>query len=433
MVFPTFSIKIVSHKTKRRTMKSITQLIFALALILFVSSCGDQADCECDNPSDLRSITAGEEQIIESNNNFAFDIFARINEVEINKNLFISPLSISTALSMTANGAKGETKNGIKNTLHQADLTDAEINEAYKTLVEYITELDPKVTMTLANSNWYKQDYHIEDKFREVLNDFYDAEVIAADFDDPGTKDQINTWIDNKTNGKIKDMLDAIPSNAVMYLINAIYLKSTWQYQFDKERTEKMDFALMDGSKIKTDMMFSEGVKVSTYSNQELQYIELPYGNGQFVFSIILPKNPGKLNEIIDNLEIQQFNNFIDNADTSTVQVYLPKFKIEYKLLLNTLLMDMGMEQSFGPNADFSDLFIEELWLAISRVLHQSFIEVDEEGTEAAAATIVEIIELSAGGGSKPTIIVDQPFAFFIREKHSKSILFSGKLIDPTL
>ena len=410
---------------------------FSILLVLgiaFLSSCSQQTDCECNNPPDLRAITANEEMIIASANNFAFDIFARVNNVESNKNLFISPLSISTALSMTANGAVGETKDGIKKTLHQEDLTDEEINEAYKTLVEYITQLDPKLIINMANSNCYKQEYHIEDKFRNILHDFYNAEVNAADFNDPGTKDIINGWIEEKTNGKIKDMIDEIPSNVVMYLINAIYLKATWQYQFDKERTEKMDFTLTNGSKILTDMMFSEGVKVSIYSDHNLQYIELPYGNGQFVFSILLPEDPKKLDEIINTLEIQQFNSFIDNADTSTVQVYLPKFKIEYKMLLNTVLTAMGMEQSFGGNADFSDLFVEDLDLAISRVIHQSFLEVDEEGTEAAAATVVEIRELSAGPDEKPSVIqIDQPFAFFIREKHSSTILFSGKLIDPNM
>jgi len=415
-------------------MKSYLFSILTVFLFSILSSCGEQSDCDCYNPPDLRAITAGEEVVVESANNFAFDIFARINESESDKNLFISPLSISTALSMTANGAVGETKEGIKQTLYQENISDQEINEAYKTLVEFITELDPKVTMSLANSNWYKQEYHIEEAFRSILRDYYDAEVNAADFDDPGTKDLINGWIEDETNGKIKDMLDEIPSDAVMYLINAIYLKATWQYQFEKDKTEKMDFTLMNGSKVKTDMMFSEGVKVRLYTSQELQYIELPYGNGQFVFSIILPNDASKLDGIISQLEINQFNYFIENSDTTTAQVYLPKFKIEYKKTLNELLMAMGMAQSFGTNADFSDLFVEELWLAISRVLHQSFIEVDEEGTEAAAATIVEIVELSAGGGgSQPTIFIDRPFAFFIREKHSETILFSGKLIDPRI
>jgi len=334
---------------------------------------------------------------------------------------------------MTANGAVGDTKNGIKQTLHQADLTDQEINEAYKTLSQFITQLDPKVIMQLANSNWYKQEYQIKETFKTILLDYYNAEVHGTDFSDPATKELINGWIEDKTNGKIKDMIDQIPPDVVMYLINAIYLKATWQYQFEKDRTSEMDFNLASGTKVKTDMMYSEGVKASFYANEDLQFIELPYGNGQFVFSIILPQDPKKVNEIINDLDINIFNDYLQHADTSTFKVYLPKFKIEYKILLNEVLSAMGMEQSFGPNADFSDLFEEDLDLYISRVLHQSFLEVDEEGTEAAAATVVEIIETSIDPIAKPTVLyIDHPFVFFIREKHSKSILFSGKLLDPT-
>ena len=412
-------------------MKTLISFIFTLFLIVIFSSCGE-VDCDCNTPPELRPISVAEELIIESVNDFAFDIFSRINTSEPDKNLFISPLSISTALSMTANGAVGETKNGIKETLHQNTLSDQEINEAYKSLVEFITELDPKVTMNLANSNWYKQEYHIEEAFRNILLDYYNAEVNAADFSDPATKDVINGWIEDKTNGKIKDMIDQIPPDVVMYLINAIYLKATWQYQFDKDKTDKMDFHLTNGSKVQTDMMYSDGVKANYYADQDLQYIELPYGNGQFVFSILLPKDPKKLDETINNLDVNQFNSFIEGADTSTFKVYLPKFKIEYKITLNDILAAMGMEQSFGGGADFGDLFVEELDLFISRVLHQSFLEVDEEGTEAAAATIVEISLTSIDPNAKPSVLyINQPFAFFIREKHSKSILFSGKLLDP--
>lgn len=404
--------------------------ILTIGFLFLVSSC-EQSDCDCDGPPDLRPITAGEQEVIESANGFAFDIFSKINQAEQGKNLFISPLSISTALSMTANGAAGDTKEGIKETLHQLDLTDQEINEAYKTLIKYITDLDPKVTMNLANSNWFKQEYSIREEFRTILEDFYDAEVKGADFSDPVTKDLINNWIEDKTNGMIKDMLDQIPSNAVMYLINAIYLKATWQFQFDKESTGMRDFTLENGNVIQTNMMFSEGVKVSSYSNTDLTFVELPYGNGQFVFSIVLPHNESDLDAIIHQLDVDQFNNFIEESDTITAQVYLPKFKIGYKKLLNEVLSEMGMAESFTGQADFSDLIQENLALAISRVIHQAVIEVDEEGTEAAAATIVEIVETSAGIDPKPTFFIDKPFAFFIREKHSEAIIFSGKLVDP--
>lgn len=416
-------------------MKTYFYYIVHILSIFMILSCAENLGCDCNEPPILRSITLEEESVIASSNDFAFDIFSRINMTEPGHNLFISPLSISTALSMTANGAVGDTKNGIKETLHQSELSDQEINEAYKGLSTFLTELDPRVIMHLANSNWYKQEYHIKENFNTILQEYYNAEVKAADFNDPETKDVINGWIEDKTNGKIQEMLDLIPSSAVMYLINAIYLKATWQYQFDKEKTEMADFYLLNGNSIQTDMMLSEGVKARFFDNEELQYIELPYGNGQFVFSIILPHNSEQLDEIINSLDRQQFNNLVDQADSSTYQVYLPKFRIEYKITLNDMLAAMGMEQSFGigDNAEFSNLFEEDMMnLYISRVLHQSFLEVDEEGAEAAAATIVEIVELSAGPGSKPTLTVNKPFAFFIREKHSETILFSGKLLDPT-
>lgn len=414
-------------------MKYLGKLFFIIVSVAILSACESDSSCDCNNPPDLRPITSGEELIIESVNDFAFDIFARISESQTDKNLFISPLSISTALSMTANGAVAETKDGIKQTIHLQDVSDEEINIAYRDLAEFITKLDPKVTTQLANSNWYKQEYTIEPDFRNILLDYYEAEVLAADFTDPQTKDQINGWIEDKTNGKIKDMIDQIPSNVVMYLINAIYLKATWQYQFDKNQTEKRDFILTDGTTIQTDMMYSDGVKANFYGDERLQFIELPYGNGQFVFTILLPYQSSELDQIIAELDMESFASYIESADTSTFKVFLPKFKIEYKTLLNEVLSAMGMELSFSGGANFSDLFVEDLDLYISRVLHQSFLEVDEEGTEAAAATVVEIRETSAGPVAKPDILrMDKPFAFFIREKHSNTILFSGKLKDPT-
>jgi serpin B len=334
---------------------------------------------------------------------------------------------------MTLNGAAGETKEGIKETLHLGDLSDEEINGAYKTLVPFLSNLDPKVALNLANSNWYHQDFTIRESFRKVLLEYYDAEINAANFRDPATKDRINRWIEDKTKGKIKNMLDQIPADAVMYLVNAIYLKATWQYKFEKSGTEKKPFYLTDGSAVQTDMMFSKGMKVRYFGNSTLELVEIPYGNGQFVFSVLLPRDPAGLESLISGLDMASFQNYIQAADTVTPQVYMPKFKIQFKSTLNSILASMGMEQSFTGDADFSALFEETLGLSISRVIHQSFIEVDEEGTEAAAATIVEIGETSAGPEPKPTSInLNRPFAFFIREKHSNTILFAGKLLDPS-
>ncbi|MDZ7603999.1 MAG: serpin family protein [Cyclobacteriaceae bacterium] len=412
-------------------------LVFATILIsaALYQSCGNQIDCDCVPPPDLRPIRAEEEAIISSVNDFAFDIFKRVNESGAgDENLFISPLSISTALSMTANGAAGETNDGIRQTLHLTDVPESEINSAYKTLVPFLTELDPKVTLNLANSNWYKEELTIHDTFKQILLDYYDAEVFPADFKAPATKDEINDWIEGKTNGKIRDMLDQIPAEAVMYLINAIYLKATWQYQFDKSKTEKKPFYLANGSTVQTDMMFSKGAKIRHFGNSALQLIEIPYGNGQFVFSVIMPNNAQELDATITSLDMSKYEDYLAASDTMTLQLRMPKFKITYKSLLNEVLSDMGMALSFSDYADFSRLFEEPLELQITRVIHQSFIEVDEEGTEAAAATVVEIGLTSANPNPKPMdITLDKPFVFFIRERHSNTILFAGKLLDPTM
>ncbi len=413
-------------------MKKVIAILSFVILIFVNYSCDPLADNDPGQTPELRPMTAGEEVIIESANDFAFDIFTRISALQPDNNLFISPLSISTALSMTANGAAGDTWAGIKKTLHLEDVSDEEMNEAYKTLVPYLTGLDPKVTIELANSNWYRQEFNIREAFRKILLEYYDAEVKAADFKDPATRDLINKWIADKTNGKINNMIDQIPPDAIMYLINAIYFKATWQYQFEKSKTKLRDFYLADGSTIQTESMFSKGVKAAFYQNEDLQFIEFPYGNGPFVFSILLPQDGSKLNEIVSNLDESYLKDFIQYADTSSFEVYMPKFKIEYKIALNDILSAMGMAQSFGVDADFSRLFEEKPDLYISRVLHQSFIEVDEEGTEAAAATVVEIGVTSIGPGHPKVVNIDRPFAFFIREKHSNAILFAGKMMNPS-
>lgn len=411
----------------------VLSMISLTGLMLF-PGCATNVCDDCDQPFQLRALSAEEQVVAESANDFAFDIFERINKKNSYNNFFISTLSVSTALAMTANGADGDTKTAIREAIHLGDMDDASMNEAYRDLVNFLLELDDKVILELANSNWYKDTYHIKDSFRQILLNYYDAEVKAADFADPVTKDLINGWIEDKTHDKIKDMLDEVPSDAVMYLINAIYFKAQWKYEFDKEKTEDRNFYLEDGNSVQVPTMYSGGVKVSMYNANDFKYIELPYGNGQFNMVILLPDENKTVDEVISNLDAASFAGYVNDADTATVEVYMPKFKMKYKTLLNEVLSDMGMGIAFGGGADFSNLFDEALSLEISRVIHQSFIEVNEEGSEAAAATVVEIRETSIGPGGDPKVIhIDRPFAFFIAEKHSKTILFAGKMLNPEI
>ncbi len=407
-------------------------IFYILALIpLFLTRClfDDDEPKVTNEPPELRELELAELDLIESSNEFAFDLIREVNEVEHN-NFFISPLSVGYALGMTSNGAKGTTKEGIKIALDVDEMSDEEVNEAYKTLTSLLLNMDGKVDLSIANSIWYRNDLTIKQAFEQIMIEYYDAVVTSLDFAAPEAKEIINGWIEEKTNDLIKDMIDQIPPDAVMYLVNAIYFKADWKFEFDPELTVKAPFYLEDGTSIDVDMMTSTGSTVSQYLSPGIQFVEIPYGNGQFVMDIILPADDSTLDEMLEELSMSALNTMVENADTGTVELHFPKFKFAFKSLLNDYLINMGMETAFSDSADFSELFEVSGPLQISRVIHQSTIEVNEEGSEAAAATVVEIIETSAGGGAQ-SIWIDQPFLFLIREKHTNSILFAGKMMNP--
>lgn len=406
-----------------------------IVLVLLVSalfSCGGN-----DNPlnelPDLRALSATEQQVVGSSNTFAFDLFSRISRKDAGKNTFISPFSVSSALAMTLNGASGDTKTAIAETLRLSGLSDEEINSAYRDLVRFLLNLDRKVVLEVANSSWYRKEYAVKPAFSQILADFYDAEIRSADFKDPATVGLINGWIEDKTQGKIRNMLDQIPADAMMYLINAIYFKADWTYRFDEKLTQPAPFYREDGGPATVDLMHSKGVKLSHFQDERVQLVDMPYGNGQYRMTILLPQGGSSLEQFIDGMNPQDFEQYLNQADTMTAEVYLPKFRLEYKTGLREALSEMGMGIAFTDQADLSELFVESLDLYISRILHQSFVEVNEKGSEAAAATVVEVSVTSIGGGGGPRVVrIDRPFVFMIREQHSNTLLFAGKMLDPT-
>ncbi|WOK04399.1 serpin family protein [Imperialibacter roseus] len=402
----------------------------SLFVTTFISGCSTEEPVS--NIPNLRTLSVPEEQVASASNNFSFDVFYQINKQHQSANIFISPFSISAALSMTANGAEGDTKSAIKQVIGNADVADDDMNEAYKGLQDFLLDVDKKVALEIANSNWYTKEYTIKSAFKEILLNYYNAEVKSADFRAPTTVGDINGWIEDKTNGKIRDMLDRIPDDAVMYLINAIYFKADWQYKFDDSKTTKATFYAPTGE-TEVDMMFSKGARINYRYGEDFTMVDIPYGNGQYSMTIFMQAGSRSINQIIETFDGATFADYLDKADTITAELYLPRFKLQFKEELKETLSDMGMGIAFSDKADFSNLFDEKLALVISRVLHQSFIEVNEKGSEAAAATIVEMVELSSNSTPHPRIFrVDRPFAFFIREKHSNVILFAGKMLSPT-
>jgi serine protease inhibitor len=399
-----------------------------MAAFMFIGACTQ--DDPDDNTPVLRPLSVFEQDIIHSSNTFSQELFERVSREHREENVFISPFSVTAALAMTMNGADRETKEAIKNTLKLSDHTDEEINQAYKDLVGFLLSLDKTVIMNIANSNWSREGLTIKEQFLLTLMEYYDAEVHTVDFADPGTVNVINGWIEDKTQGKIKDMLDAIPDSAVMYLINAIYFKAIWTYQFDENQTEDQPFHLLDGVEVMTPTMYSEGVTMGYFQNDNYVLLDIPYGNGQFSFTIVTTASGGgqaEFDNLTQNLSIDLLTSMLEDTIQRTTGFYLPKFKIEFKETLNEPLKEMGMTLAFDPGAaDFSNLFEETLPLFISRVIHQSTFEINESGAEAAAATVVEVVFTSAGPSA---LRVDRPFIFMIREKHTNLILFVGKFV----
>ena len=364
----------------------------------------------------------------ETDNDFAFDLFKTTYQSDDNDNIFISPLSVSMALSMTLNGAKGVTLEEMKTALRAQGYSVDEINEYNKSLKKALMEVDETTDFTIANSIWYRNNITVYDDFISVNKDNNDAEIKPIDFTSPDAITQINDWCALHTKDKIKEVLTEIPGNALMYLINAIYFKGVWASVFDKENTKKEDFFTEEKvSTGKVDMMQQTDF-FGYFEDEYCRYIRLPYGNKAFSMIVMLPEEGKIVNDIISNLDSKQWNNAMEYMSMNMVNLSLPRFKAECEYYMEkSILPEMGMITPFSGSADFSGIMNINSY--IDKVIHKTFVEVNEEGTEAAAVTVVGMIDSSSG--MDPVIIdykVNKPFVFAIRENSTGAVLFIGKM-----
>lgn len=382
------------------------------------------------NPRISRELTEAERCLVESDNKFGLKLFKEIVKEEKDKNVFISPLSVSMALGMTYNGANGETQEAMQKTLELSGLTIEEVNQCYKHLIESLTQLDPKVEFQIANSIWYRQSISAKEEFINLCKKYFDALVTGLNFNDPAAADIINAWVEENTNGKIKEIVTApIDPLTVMFLINAIYFMGTWTYQFDKDETKDDWFRLLDGTRKPCKMMEQRGF-YKYFESEDFQAVDLPYGDGDFSMTIFLPYWNVNIDSLIAKFDQENLNYWLSGFSIDSGDIYIPKFTLEYELKLNDALKALGMGIAFTSFADFSMMY-ENVTVWIDEVKHKTFVEVNEEGTEAAAATVVEV---TYGPGPPGFWMrVDRPFVFMIRENKSQTILFIGKIVEPTL
>ena len=406
-------------------MKTIYFLLI-ISSIAFLFSC-ETEPIEKETPR--INLTKKSAEIIEADHAFGFELFREVCRESELENIMISPMSVSYALGMTYNGAAGTTLDAFNEVLHFGNLTNQEVNESYKDLMDQLLNLSEEVEFALANSIWYRKNYPVLEAFIKTNEDYFRAAVEEADFSDPNTLKLINGWIEEQTNEKIKDMLDYIPGDAVMYLVNAIYFNANWKYEFPKENSYEGDFKLENKSQTTVDYMVVEGDFLYT-NNDDFTAVELPYSDSSFSMLVMLP-NPGiTLSSLTESLDVDSWDSWFEHSQRQGVRVILPKFKYEFKSLLNDPLKTLGLGVAFSGDADFSRI-VSDGDIFISRVIHQTFIDVQEEGTEAAAATIVEMKELSSPGGVSTTFHADHPFIYLIKENSTGAIVFMGKVGRP--
>jgi serpin B len=400
-----------------------------ILMLLFVSiSCkhNDPVSPIKDPPKD---ITAFERSMISADNSFGFKLFSTVNNAQANQNVIISPFSISMAFGMLLNGAHGTTLDSLEQALGKSGLSTDDINASYQSISGTLTNLDPSVNFQIANSIWYRNDFSVLPKFLSDNQTYFDAEVTSLNFASADAVTTINNWVNTKTNGKIPTILTSIPDNVVMYLINAIYFKGTWTYQFNTQNTADAPFTCSNQSTVTCKMM-SQKSTFAYYADSTMQAIDMPYGSGAFSMTIILPNTNTSIDQFAASLTEMQWNAVVNHLDSTTVNVYLPKFKLEYKRTLNSDLCSLGMGIAFTEFADFSRISTTA-GLCISEVLHKTFIEVNEEGTEAAAVTAIGVGVTSVGPVITPTMLINHPFIFAIRDHQSGTMLFIGKIVNP--
>lgn len=410
-------------------MTSLRHLIILIVVLLLFCTCG-QRSTDYQPP---RELTNMEKAVVESGNEFGLNLFKQVVASHPDENLCISPLSVAIALGMTYNGARGTTKEAMDSVLGLTGLDIVSVNQAYQSLIDLLQGMDPHVTFELANSIWYLENFPISRDFVDLNREYFRARVAALDFGAPEAANTINNWITDNTHGRITEVIQPpIDQNTVMLLINAIYFLADWQHQFDPRHTYEADFHISEDLDTTCQMM-ALGDMLNVCFAESGTVLNLPYGNGLFSMLVILPNWTTSVNDVIAGLTPSQIADWQSDFDNREVQLRMPKFQMEYYIEPAEQLADLGLGILFDPNnANLSGMLDRGLIegnLFVNKVQHKTFIKVDEEGTEAAAVTVVSVSITSPG--PEVHVNLDRPFAFLIIENHSNTILFAGKVVRP--
>lgn len=375
-----------------------------------------------------RALTVHEAALSGASNRFGLSLMAELAAAAPDENLFFSPLSASMALGMTLNGADGNTYDEMRDVLGFGTMNQEEINESYASLLELLVNLDPTVTVEIANSLWLASGWPVAADFVDRVRASFDAEVEEVVFTDPATVDLINAWAAEKTHGTIEEIVKPGDFNdgTLAALLNAIYFLGDWTGRFDPALTAPGPFRRPDDLDVEVDFMSQDGTYAYRNGDRH-RLVELPYGGQAFAMTLLLPDEDITPAELLDDLDPATWEDWVTDLDSISVEFRLPKFELEWESGLIPALEALGMVDAFDPDlADFSRL--TPAGVHITEVRQKAYVRVDEEGTEAAAVTVVVVGTTSAG--PRP-LIFDRPFVFAIRERLSGTVLFMGIMNDP--
>jgi serine protease inhibitor len=374
-----------------------------------------------------RPLSAMEAQLIEASNVFAFDLFNAIAENPANA--FISPLSVSVALGMTMNGAEGETLDSMRSVLGFAALDLADINASYRSLIALLRDVDHSTTFRLGNSVWFRNTFAINPAFTATVEDAFDARVGGLDFSSAEAVSTINDWASDATNGRIDQVIESIDDATMLLLLNAIYFNGAWRSRFDAGATVNRPFTTSSGA-VQSVATMAQKVNARYVVRPFAQVVDLPYGNGAFTMTLLLPSGALSADSLARTLSSSAWHDITDQLGASPpqdVELRLPKFEFSGRRVLNAELIGLGMGPAFCPGcAEFGRMSTDSSALQIDFVQHDTYVRVHEAGTEAAAVTTVGVGITSAP--MTPQFFVDRPFIFVIRERLSGTILFIGKM-----
>ncbi len=369
-------------------------------------------------------------QVIRANNSFGFDALRQISKAEPGKNIFISPVSLSLALAMTYNGTDGETSKAMAKALGLDALSLEQVNTGYAALLRSLWSADPKVTLEIANSLWARQGFPFKPGFLDLNKQFYEARVSELDFSNPAALPTINSWVSENTHGKIPQIIERIEPDSILFLINATYFKGDWSQQFDEKETREIDFHLPGGKSKPWATMFRRD-NYGYYRGKEFQTVRLPYGSGRLSMYVILPNKDSSLDALCSALTPESWNEITSGCRQTTCYIGIPRLKLECSLNMNEALKAMGMAVAFERGkADFSKMLPDPPGGFIGNVIHKTMVEVNEKGTEAAAATSVEI-RVTSAPAQPVEVIVDRPYLIVVRDDESGAMLFVGAIWEP--